>query len=185
VDVFGFDMKGRKVLGAVSHIMPIITVDPVSADDLRAVVEKCVLACELVAETLEKIARNALVGPKASDAEKRIANFEADKVKTAFLTVMERHVEGAIRTAAAAIRSDAFDPLAHARILHTDMRREAEVAFDARLPTDMWVHGLERRVIKRWELAGFLNGMNKAGAELFARLQLPTPEAKEEAKNAA
>jgi CRISPR system Cascade subunit CasA len=189
VDVFGFDMKSRKVLGAVSHVMPIIMVDPVAADDLRAAVEKCVLAVELVAETLRKIAWAALVGPETSDAEKRIANFEEDSVTKAFLTAMERHVEGAIRAAAAAIRSGTFDPLAHSRALHRDIRREVEAAFDTRLPTDMWVRGLERRVKKRWELSRFLNGLDKTGAELFARLQLPTPvakkEANKEAKNAA
>ena len=185
VDVFGFDMKGRKVIGAVSHVMPIIMVDPITADDLRAVVEKCVFAVELVAETLRKVAWTAVVGSETSDAEKRIAKFEADGVTTAFLTAMERHVESAIRAAAAAIRSGTFDPLAHARALHTDIRRGAEVAFDARLPTDMWVRGLERRVIKRSQLSRFLNGMDKAGAELFARLQLPAPGAKKEAKNAA
>jgi CRISPR system Cascade subunit CasA len=189
VDVFGFDMKGRKVLGAISHVMPIIMVDPIAADDLRAVVEKCVLVVELVAETLSKIARTALVGPETSDAEKRIANLERDCVTTAFLTAMERHVEGAIRTAAAAIRSGTFDPLAHSRALHSDIRREVEAAFDARLPSDIWIRGLERRVKKRWELSRFLNGMDKTGADLFARLQLPTPaakkKAKKEAKNAA
>jgi hypothetical protein len=106
-------------------------------------------------------------------------------VTTAFLTAMERHVEGAIRAAAAAIQSGTFDPLAHARAVHTDIRREAEVAFDMRLPTDLWVRGLERRVTMRWQLSQFLNGMDKAGAELFARLQLPTPKAKKEVKNAA
>jgi CRISPR system Cascade subunit CasA len=185
VDVFGFDMRSRKVLGAISHAMPILTVDPVDADDLQAAVERCVLAVELVARTVAKIAWGALVGPETKDAERRIASSEANSVMKAFLTAMEQHVEGAIRTAAVQIQAGSFDPLAHARTLHSDIRREVEAAFDARLPTDTWVHGLERRVRKRWELSRFLIGLDKSGAELFARLQLPTPEAKKEAKNAA
>jgi CRISPR system Cascade subunit CasA len=185
VDVFGFHMKSRKVLGAVSHVMPIITVDPATADELRAAVEKCVLAVELAADTLEKLAWSALVGPETSDGEKRVANFEGDSVRTAFLTAMERCVEGSIRAAASAIRCGTFDPLAHAQALHGDIRREAEAAFDSRLVTDIWVRDLERRVRKRWELSRLLNGMDKAGADLFARLQLPTPETKKDAKNAA
>jgi CRISPR system Cascade subunit CasA len=184
VDVFGFDMRSRKVLGAISHAMPILRVDPVDADDLRAAVERCVLAVELVARTVDKIAWGALVGPETKDAERRIASSEAHSVMKAFLTAMERHVEGAIRRAAAEIEGGSFDPLAHARRLHSDIRREVEAAFDARLPTDTWVRGLERRVRKRWELSRCLSGIGKSGAELFARLQLPTPEA-EEAKNAA
>jgi hypothetical protein len=182
--VFGFDMRSRKVLGAISHAMPILRVDPVDADDLRAAVERCVLAVELVARTVDKIAWGALVGPETKDAERRIASSEAHSVMKAFLTAMERHVEGAIRRAAAEIEGGSFDPLAHARRLHSDIRREVEAAFDARLPTDTWVRGLERRVRKRWELSRCLSGIGKSGAELFARLQLPTPEA-EEAKNAA
>ena len=68
--------------------------------------------------------------------------------------------------------------------LHNDIRREVEAAFDASLPPDTWVRGLERRVRKRWELSRFLSGLGKSGADLFARLQLPTPKAKREAGNA-
>jgi len=132
-----------------------------------------------------KMAWGALVGPETKDAQRRATSSEADSVVRDFLTAMERHVEGAIRTAAAEIQAGSFDPLAHARTLHSDIRREVEAAFDARLPTDTWVRGLERRVRKRWELSRFLSGLGKSGAELFARLQLPTPEAKKEAKNAA
>jgi CRISPR system Cascade subunit CasA len=185
VDVFGFDMQNRKVLGAISHVMPIIRVDPVDADDLRASVERCVVAVELVAQTVEKIAWGALVGRETKDAERRIAKSEANRVMRAFLTAMEQHVEGAIRTAAVQIQAGSFDLLAHARTLHSDIRREVEAAFDTPLPTDTWVRGLERRVRKRWELSRFLSGLGKSGAELFARLQLPIPKAKKEAKNAA
>jgi CRISPR system Cascade subunit CasA len=184
VDVFGFDMRSRKVLGAISHVMPIIKVDPGGADDLRSAVERCVLAVELVAQTVEKIALSALVGRETKDAERRIAKSEANSVARAFLTAMDRHIEWAIRTAAAEIQAGSFDPLAHARTLHSDIRREAEAAFDASLPTDTWVRGLERRVRKRWELSRFLSGLGKSGAELFAGLQLPTPKAKREAGNA-
>ena len=184
VDVFGFDMRSRKVLGAISHVMPIIKVDPAGADDLRSAVERCVLAVELVAQTVEKIALSALVGRETKDAERRIAKSEAKNVMTAFLTAMERHVEAAIRTAAVQIQAGYFDPLAQARTLHRDIRREVEAAFDARLPTDTWVRGLERRVRKRLELSRFLSGLGKSGAELFATLQLPTPKAKREAGNA-
>jgi CRISPR system Cascade subunit CasA len=185
VDVFGFHMRGRKVLGAISHVMPIIMIDPVAADDLRAAVEAYVLAIEQLAEFLEKTAWKALVGPGTKDAEKQTANAEASSLKTAFLTSMERHVERAIRAAAAAIQAGTFDPLANALALHGDIRREVEKAFDAKLPTDTWVRGLERRIRQRWELSQFLAGKKKGGAEFFARLQLPTPEARKEAKNAA
>jgi hypothetical protein len=184
VDVFGFDMRSRKVLGAISHVMPIIKVDPAGADDLRSAVERCVLAVELAGQIVEKIALGALVGRETKDAERRVAKFEANSVMRAFLTAMEGHLEGAIRTAAGEIQAGSFDALAHARTLHLDIRREVQAAFDARLPTDTWVRNLERRVRKRWELSGFLSGLGKSGAELFARLQLPTPETKE-AKNAA
>jgi hypothetical protein len=97
---------------------------------------------------------------------------------------MERHVEAAIRGAAAEIANGSFDPLAHANTLHRDIMREAEAAFDARLPTDTWFDSLERRVRKRWELSQFLSGLGKSGAELFERLQLPAPKAKKEGKNA-
>jgi CRISPR system Cascade subunit CasA len=183
-DVFGYDMRSRKVLGALSHVMPIIRVDPVDADDLRAAVERYVLAVELASQTLTKMAWGALVGPNTKDAERRVATSEANGVARAFSTSMERHVEAAIRTAATQIRAGSFDPLAHARTLHSDIRREVEAAFDARLPTDTWSDSLERRVRKRWELSLFLSGRGKSGAELYARLQLPTPKAKE-AKNAA
>ena len=86
VDVFGFDMRSRKVLGAISHVMPIIKVDPAGADDLRSAVERCVLAVELVAQTVEKIALSALVGRETKDTERRIAKSEAKNVMTAFLT---------------------------------------------------------------------------------------------------
>jgi CRISPR system Cascade subunit CasA len=185
VDVFGFHMSGRKVLGAISHVMPIITIDPLAADDLRAAVEAYVLAIEHVAEFLEKTAWKALAGPGTKDAEKRTANAVASSVKTAFLMAMERHVERAIRAAAAAIQAGSFDPLSNARALHFDIRREVEAAFDVRIPTDTWVRGLERRISQRWELSQVLAGKKKAGAEFFARLQLPTPVTKEEAKNAA
>jgi hypothetical protein len=164
--------------------MPIIKVDPGDADDLRSAVERCVLAVELVAQTVEKIALSALVGRETKDAERRIAKSEANSVARAFLTAMERHVEAAIRTAAAEIQAGSFDPLPHARTLHSDIRREVEAAFDASLPTDTWVRGLERRVRKRWELSRFLSGLGMSGAELFAELQLPTPKAKREARNA-
>src|SRR5262249_17158067 len=157
---------------------PIIKVDPGGADDLRSAVERCVLAVELVAQTVEKIALSALIGRETKDAERRIAKSEAKNVMTAFLTAMERHVEAAIRTPAVQIQAGYFDPLAQARTLHRDIGREVEAAFDARLSTDTWVRGLERRVRKRWELSRFLNGLGKSGAELFARLQLPTPKAK-------
>jgi len=163
--------------------MPILKADP-GGDDLRSAVERCVLAVELVAQTVEKIALSALVGRETKDAERRIAKSEAKNVMTAFLTTMERHVEAAIRTAAVQIQAGYFDPLAQARTLHRDIRREVEAAFDARLPTDTWVRGLERRVRKRLELSRFLSGLGKSGAELFATLQLPTPKAKREAGNA-
>jgi CRISPR system Cascade subunit CasA len=185
VDVFGFDMRSRKVLGAISHVMPIIRVGPVNADELRGAVERCVLAVELVAQTVGKIAWGALVGPETKDAEKRLASSGANRVVKDFLTAMERRVEDAIRNAAAAIQARSFDPLAHALTLHSEIRREAEAAFDARLPTDTWGRGLDRRVRKRWELSQFLSGLGKSGAELFERLQLPTPKAKKEGKNAA
>jgi CRISPR system Cascade subunit CasA len=179
VDVFGFDMQSRKVIGAISHVMPIIKLDPVDADDLRAVVERCVLAIELVAQNVEKIARRALAGPETKKAERRIAQSEANNVVRAFLIAMEQHTENAIRNAAADIQTRSFDPLAHAHPLHRDMRREVEAAFDGRLPTDTWVRSLDRRVRQRRELSRFLSGYGKSGAELFARLQLPIPAAKE------
>lgn len=185
VDIFGFDMRSRKVLGAVSHVMPIITIDPVDADDLHTAVERCVLSVELVAQVAGKIAWTALVGPETKDSEKRTAGSDADSVRVTFLTAMERHVESAIRNAAAAIRAGTFDPLAHARALHGEIRREIEAAFDAEIPTDTLVRGLERRVAKRLELSRFLAGFGKPGADLFEKLQLPTPEAKKEIKNAA
>jgi hypothetical protein len=165
--------------------MPIITIDPVDADDLNAAVERCVLSVELVAQVAGKIAWTALVGPETKDAEKRTAGSDADSVRVTFLTAMERHVESAIRNAAAAIRAGTFDPLAHARALHGEIRREIEAVFDAQIPTDTWVRGLERRVAKRLELSRFLAGFGKPGADLFEKLQLPTPEAKKEIKNAA
>jgi hypothetical protein len=106
-------------------------------------------------------------------------------VKTAFLTAMERHVEARIRAAAVDIRDGSFDAVAHAHALHGHIRHEAEAAFDAHLPTDTWVRGIERRVKKRWELAQLLRGANRAGAELFAILQIPTPETTKEVMNAA
>ena len=139
-----------------------------------------VLAVELVAGTLSKIAWSALVGPETNDAERRSHNPEANIVMKAFLIAMERHVEAAIRTAAAELRSGPFDPLAHARALHSRIRREAEAAFDDKIPSDTWVRGLERRVRKRWELSRFLTGFGKSGAELFGKLQLPTPQAEKD-----
>jgi hypothetical protein len=69
--------------------------------------------------------------------------------------------------------------------LHGEIRREIEAVFDAQIPTDTWVRGLEQRVAKRLELSRFLAGSGKSGADLFEKLQLPTPEAKKEIKNAA
>jgi hypothetical protein len=118
--------------------MPIIRINPPNADDLRAAVERAVLAVELVARTLGKIAWGALVGPETKDAERRVHSAEANIVMKDFLIAMERHVE---------------------------------------------VRGLERRVRKRWELSRFLTGFGKSGAELFGKLQLPTPQAEKD-KNA-
>jgi CRISPR system Cascade subunit CasA len=185
VDVFGFHMSSRKVLGAISHAMPIIRIDPANADDLRAAVERFVLAVELVARTLGKIAWGALAGPEAKDAERRVDSGEANIVMRDFLIAMERHVEAAIRTAAAELQAGSFDPLAHAVALHSLIRREAEAAFDDKIPTDTSVRGLERRVRKRWELSRFLTGFGKSGAELYSKLQLPTPAETKKDKNAA
>src|SRR5262249_1412956 len=89
VDVFVYDMRSRKVLGAIAHVMPIIRVDPVDADDFRAAVERCVLAIELTAETLAKMAWGALVGSETTDAEKRVARSEAEGIAKAFSISME------------------------------------------------------------------------------------------------
>jgi hypothetical protein len=163
--------------------MPIIRINPPNADDLRAAVERAVLAVELVARTLGKIAWGALVGPETKDAERRVHSAEANIVMKDFLIAMERHVEAAIRTAAVELQAGALDPLAHAVALHSRIRREAEAAFDDKIPSDTWVRGLERRVRKRWELSRFLTGFGKSGAELFGKLQLPTPQAEKD-KNA-
>jgi hypothetical protein len=185
VDVFGIEMRSAKVIGAISHIMPIITVDPVSADELRVAVERVIHAVEFVAETLFKTARGALIGPETKDAAKRTAREDAENVKTAFLFAMERHVEGSILAASASIRAQTFDPIAHARDLLLIIRHEAETAFDVGLPTDTWVNSIERRVRKRWELAMFLDGNSKDSSELFEFLQLPMPDDTKEKKNAA
>jgi CRISPR system Cascade subunit CasA len=184
VDVFGIEMRSAKVIGAISHIMPIITVDPNTADELRAAIERAIRAVELVGETLFKTTKNALIGPETTDAAKRTAREDAEGVKGAFLTSMERHVEDSILTASATIRAQTFDPAAHARDLLRTIRREAEGAFDLLLPTDTWTRSIDRRVRKRWELAMFLNGKSKESAGLFEMLQLPMPDTKEK-KNAA
>ncbi len=62
--MFGFQMSNKKVLGIISHVMPIIAVEPVSADDLRAAVEKAVLAVEWVANTLRKCLGPHWLAPK-------------------------------------------------------------------------------------------------------------------------
>jgi hypothetical protein len=185
VDVFGLEMRSAKVIGAVSHIMPIITVDPIAADELRAAIERTILAVEFVAETLLKTSRAAVIGPETKDAVKRTAGKDAEEVKAAFSTAMERHVEGSILAASAEIRAQTFDPAAHALNLLGIIRREAETAFDSRLPTYTWVKGMERRVRKRWELAMFLNGKSNASAGLLEILQLPMPGNMGENKDAA
>src|SRR5262249_1664548 len=127
----------------------------------------------------------ALVGPETKDAARKTGGSDAESVKTASMTAMERHVEGSILAAAASIRAGTFDPLAHARSLHRRIEREAEAAFDARLPTDVWVSSMQRRVRQRWELSRFLSGAGKPGSDLFAILQLPTPRTNDEGQNAA
>jgi CRISPR system Cascade subunit CasA len=185
VDVFGIEMRSAKVIGAISHVMPIITVDPIAADELRAAIERTIRAVELVAETLFKTSKAALIGPETRDAVKRTAVKDAEEVKAAFLTAMERHVEGSILAASAEIRAQTFDPAAHARNLLGIVRHQAETAFDSRLPTYTWVNGMERRVRRRWELAIFLNGKSKASAGLLEILQLPMPGSMREKKDAA
>ena len=175
VDVFGFEMKNKKVLGIISHVMPIIAVEPVAADELRAAVEKAVVAAEWVANSLRKYAWAALVGADAKDAARDTASIDSDKVRITFLSALERHVVASILGAAAAIRAGSFDPSRHAWDLQRQIRGEAEAAFDAQVPTDAWIRGLEQRVTKRWELSQTLIGRGKAGAELFAILELPTP----------
>ena len=71
MDVFGFEMRSKKVLGVVSHNMPIIAVEPGAADELRAAIEKGVLAAEIVADMLWKLTYAALVGAETKDAGKR------------------------------------------------------------------------------------------------------------------
>jgi CRISPR system Cascade subunit CasA len=185
VDVFGIEMRSAKVIGTVSHIMPIITVGPIAADELRAKIEGAVHAVEFMADTLSKIAEGALIGPETKDAAKRTAREDAEGVKAVFLTAMERHVESSILTASASLRVQTFDPMAHAHDLLRIIRHEAEAAFDLLLPTDTWIRSIERRVRKRWKLAMILNGRSKEGARLFEVLQLPMPEKPKEKQRAA
>src|SRR5262249_23615194 len=126
-----------------------------------------VLTTDIVAETLFKTSKAALIGPETNDAARRTATKDAEAVSADSLTAMERHVEGSILTDSAEIRAQTFDPAAHARNLLGIVRHEAETAFDGRLPTYTWVNGMERRVRKRWELAMFLNGKSKASAGLL------------------